>query len=313
MFHYTYSFRTLAVFAAVFGFVDPLCGGTTDEDFESYKPGTFPSPTWLDAGLFHPIPPRPCDPSATVEVTTDADKAQTQAVAVCDFIGTAQGIYQIVGEACSFVVAADMRIDRWADPAGNVVDDWAMQIGIGRVTGEKQDIANVPQTGVYASSSEQGWRLYSLGTAGSFRDLTLNVPVTRGIWYRVQMALETATGTIDIQIWALPDNTLLFDDSIFQPDWTAEDGHYDTVLAIEGELSGLPAIANLAVIDNVSFQAVPCCPWDCEVGNADGNVGIIDFLTLLAQWGGPGSCDFDGGGVGINDFLELLANWGPCP
>ncbi len=57
----------------------------------------------------------------------------------------------------------------------------------------------------------------------------------------------------------------------------------------------------------------PACPWDCEVGSADGTVGIVDFLTLLAQWGGPGSCDFDGGGVGINDFLDLLAHWGPCP
>ncbi len=40
---------------------------------------------------------------------------------------------------------------------------------------------------------------------------------------------------------------------------------------------------------------------------------ITDFLALLAQWRGPGSCDFDGGGVGIVDFLKLLANWGPCP
>jgi len=53
------------------------------------------------------------------------------------------------------------------------------------------------------------------------------------------------------------------------------------------------------------------CPWDC--GDNDGNVGIVDFLFLLVQFGTPGSCDFDGGGVGINDFLELLANWGPCP
>ena len=53
------------------------------------------------------------------------------------------------------------------------------------------------------------------------------------------------------------------------------------------------------------------CPWDCA--EPDGQVGINDFLALLAQWGGPGSCDFDGGGVGINDFLELLANWGDCP
>ena len=63
------------------------------------------------------------------------------------------------------------------------------------------------------------------------------------------------------------------------------------------------------------FQQGPSCtpcPWDCG-GDDDGTVGIVDFLTLLAQWGGPGSCDFDGGGVGINDFLTLLESWGPCP
>jgi len=54
------------------------------------------------------------------------------------------------------------------------------------------------------------------------------------------------------------------------------------------------------------------CPWDCG-GTGDGSVGITDFLLLLAQWGGPGHCDFDGGGVGITDFLDLLAAWGPCP
>jgi sugar lactone lactonase YvrE len=54
------------------------------------------------------------------------------------------------------------------------------------------------------------------------------------------------------------------------------------------------------------------CPWDC--GDFDGEVGIVDFLALLAQWGMVGtSCDFDGGGAGIVDFLKLLAQWGPCP
>jgi len=55
----------------------------------------------------------------------------------------------------------------------------------------------------------------------------------------------------------------------------------------------------------------PSCPWDCADG--DGQVGIVDFLALFADWDGPGACDFDGGGVGITDFLALLANWGPCP
>jgi hypothetical protein len=54
------------------------------------------------------------------------------------------------------------------------------------------------------------------------------------------------------------------------------------------------------------------CPWDCQT-TPDGTVNISDFLKMLAQWGGPGSCDFDGDGVGFTDFVGLLAYWGPCP
>ena len=64
----------------------------------------------------------------------------------------------------------------------------------------------------------------------------------------------------------------------------------------------------------VTFDhSVPACPWDLD-GNGD--VGIEDFLALLAAWGTDpgGPPDFDGDGdVGITDFLELFANWGPCP
>jgi hypothetical protein len=53
------------------------------------------------------------------------------------------------------------------------------------------------------------------------------------------------------------------------------------------------------------------CPWDC--GDGDGAVGVVDFLALLTQWGGPGGCDFDGDDhVGVGDFLALIVNWGPC-
>jgi hypothetical protein len=244
-------------------------------------------------------------------VTTDAVGAQTQAVAVVDFIGTTQGIYRIVGEACSFLIAADIRVDQWADAQGNQTEDWAMQIGIARVTGETQDLAFVPQTGIYASSLLKEWRLYVLGTAGAAWDLALSAPITKGIWYRVQMELETASGFIAVEIRDLSDDTVLFDNSTFLPAWTADDGHYDAVVAVEGELTAT-TVANLAVVDNVHIEAVLCCPWDCA-GPADGLVGISDFLLLLAQWSGPGTCDIDGGGVGITDFLDLLANWGPCP
>ena len=54
------------------------------------------------------------------------------------------------------------------------------------------------------------------------------------------------------------------------------------------------------------------CVWDC--GDGGGSVEITDLLALLAQWDGPGSCDFDASGaVDIVDLLKLLANWGPCP
>ncbi len=60
-------------------------------------------------------------------------------------------------------------------------------------------------------------------------------------------------------------------------------------------------------------------PDECEcLADLDGSgdVGISDFLALLAAWGtdpgGPPDINADGV-VGIIDFLELLATWGPCP
>ena len=73
--------------------------------------------------------------------------------------------------------------------------------------------------------------------------------------------------------------------------------------------NGTPPIVDMGAYE---AQGALLCPWDCG-GDDDGNTGITDFLALLAQWGGPGACDFDGGGVGITDFLLLLANWGACP
>ena len=56
----------------------------------------------------------------------------------------------------------------------------------------------------------------------------------------------------------------------------------------------------------------PLCWWDIT---GDNDVGINDFLQLLAAWGSnpAGPPDFDGDGdVDIEDMLSLLAAWGPC-
>ena len=113
------------------------------------------------------------------------------------------------------------------------------------------------------------------------------------------------------KIWNLSSDTLLVDQTTVLAGWTPADGHYNAVAVFDGELSSGLTQANRAVVDNVHVQVGPC-QFDC--GNNDGDVGIVDFLALLAQWGQVGtSCDFNGGGVGIIDFLALLANWGPCP
>jgi len=91
-------------------------------------------------------------------------------------------------------------------------------------------------------------------------------------------------------------------------------GADDGVVNFTATMGTIPQPTDATDEVGTSVPGVPPCPWDCDGGeSADGTVGIVDFLTLLAQWGGPGSCDFDGGGVGIDDFQELLANWGPCP
>ncbi len=66
-------------------------------------------------------------------------------------------------------------------------------------------------------------------------------------------------------------------------------------------------------IDDIQmWEEQPHCPWDCA--NSDRTIDILDFLALLAGWGFPGPCDFDGdGAVDINDFLKLLAHWGVPP
>jgi hypothetical protein len=70
------------------------------------------------------------------------------------------------------------------------------------------------------------------------------------------------------------------------------------------------------LVDDIQMWGMPTidCPWDC--GDGDGEVGIVDFLALLSEWGAVGTpCDIGLGepGVGVEEFLALLGAWGPCP
>lgn len=88
------------------------------------------------------------------------------------------------------------------------------------------------------------------------------------------------------------------------------------LLGNEAELHTAKMLASREAADDTTWPMLtieftpPECPWDCS--DVDGTVGIVDLIALLGQWGGGGSCDFDGGGVGITDLIKLLGAWGPC-
>ncbi len=77
-------------------------------------------------------------------------------------------------------------------------------------------------------------------------------------------------------------------------------------------------ISGVAAAQTITVAAANPCTGDLD---ADGSVGVVDFLALLGAWGPcpapcPPSCaaDLDGDcSVGVVDFLALLGAWGPCP
>jgi bacillopeptidase F len=72
-----------------------------------------------------------------------------------------------------------------------------------------------------------------------------------------------------------------------------------------------------AGVDTVEIFSRFCKGNGCAADlDGDNEVGITDFLALLAAWGpNPGHpADLDDDGtVGVTDFLALLDAWGPCP
>ncbi len=121
-------------------------------------------------------------------------------------------------------------------------------------------------------------------------------------------------GAPAIRVTGFDDGALVYDETFAttEGEWSFAD--FGGVVIDELHISRTTPEPAWWLMDDLTLQPVGggACPWDCADGG-NGDVGITDFLKLLADWGLPSTCDFDGGGVGITDFLELLAHWGPCP
>ena len=158
-------------------------------------------------------------------------------------------------------------------------------------------------------------RASSLAVADFNGDAHLDLAVIRRLDNSVAVLLNTGDGSLTpimkFNVGNFPAGVAAGDlDDDGQPDLVSADQMDDTVTVLRLN-AVIPAVSTDTNENGIPDECE--CPWDCG-GDNDGNVGIVDFLGLLAQWDQVGTpCDIDGGGVGINDFLELLANWGPCP
>jgi len=239
------------------------------ENFESYAPGTFPSPTWLDAPGFAPVPqgfPVVTLPSARVVATTDALGQATQALQLADSLGSPRGIYTVDGLAPVKTVQADVRVLRYSD--GNPA-----------ITGPAQDTpfslgffdanpAASPFGTLYISSATHTWHLFYDGVfasdpAGDDLDMQLSADLER--WYTAFFTYDTVHRSLRAQVNDTASGQVLRINTIQYTDNGLSD-HFDGTLIWGLEASatvpsqpGQATRANIAQFDNIitGGQSIP--------------------------------------------------------
>jgi len=226
------------------------------DDFESYGLGTFPSPPWLDAGGFMPLPPASTLPSASVVSTLDALGNPTNALAVRDEVALLSGIYFPVPVSNTYSLAADIRVDRFNDLTTSPAVDFAMQLTFAQLS---DNLYIAPQVGIYASSFTESWRLFLIPGGGGVTgaDIDLGLAVGLGLWYRLQLDFDATAGTWHAQIADASNGSILVNQMGAFADWQPSFGPFDSVAFIEGEGGLGITTANLALVDNINVTSSP--------------------------------------------------------
>jgi hypothetical protein len=263
--------RTTTIVVAALCALGPAAARATgvSDDFESYALGAFPSPTWLDAGAFDPLPPVATLPSATVELTTDAFGAPTRALSISDQIALLSGIYQIVPVGRLYSLTADIRVDRFSNGTGGIATDFAPQLTFANA---QFNFYITPQAGIYASSLTQRWYVFLIGESGIGANIDLGVPAALGQWYTLSFDLDNLDGSYRARIADTASGSTLVDSSGAFAGWVpGVDGLYDSVAFIEGEGSFDATIPHLAFVDNINVTATP----------AAGSLAVFGLAPLL--------------------------------
>jgi V8-like Glu-specific endopeptidase len=102
----------------------------------------------------------------------------------------------------------------------------------------------------------------------------------------------------------------------YLPDVIEAEGVIDMQLMFTAVDDNMSSIVEAAV-DGVSISESVCGdPPACYLADVDkdGEVGVIDLLAVIDQWGTGGSADVNGDGVvDVGDLLAIVDAWGQCP
>jgi len=225
------------------------------DDFESYAPGTFPSPLWSDVGLVQPDPPLPPIPSAYVISTTDAFGRPTQALSTVSQVASVKGIYTSVPVSTTYALSADVRVDQYSDNPQYTTSDWPMQLTFGQVGVANFDYT--PQAGIYASSLTRGWRLFLISSnGGPSADIDLSAVAGLGTWYHLDLTLDATTGAFHSRITDIATSSLLSDEINTIAGWDQSDAQFDSFAFFGGDLSD-DTVGDVGVVDNINVATRP--------------------------------------------------------
>ncbi len=224
------------------------------DDFESNAAGSFPA-GWGDARLVA-LPNTPI-PSATVVETTGPSGAPTRALRTVDAAAASRGAFVPVDAGTLHALAADVRVDRFgeSDPGATTVSDWPVSIGVASLL-PGADLCCFPtaQVGVFVSTLTRGYRLYAIDGAGTASDIDLGLAAAEGVWRRVELGVDGATGSVHTRIVDPVFGTVLVDDARTIAGWSATS--FDVVAFLGGQL--IPGgTTGLGSADNVAWAPVP--------------------------------------------------------
>ncbi len=270
------------------------------DDFESYAPGAFPAPMWLDPGLLDPTLPNPPDPSSIIVETTDATGAPTQAVSIIEALAPTQGIYTALSIEPRVRITCDVRIDQWCDMPGTAFEDWAFWVHVGASIPGRDLCCTNENMGVYASTIDQAWRMWWKDASGSFTDIPLDAQIDLGVWYTIEAEYDIATGWAHIRILDTASGDVLVDHVGTPASWAPTGAAFDTVAFIDGELGTENTVGHITLIDNIEIDAA--CYADCD---DSGGLDFFDFLCFQNQFAASAAradCD----GSGDLDFFDFL-------